>query len=101
MRKAFLILGILSFLLIGAVTVQSVMAGKLYTKVCDDPPKKDVKSKKSCCHPGEMSNCKTPCTDKTAVKEDNKSKEGTTTATTTSETTPVKKETEKVNPDKK
>lgn len=101
MRKAILMVSLMSFLLIGAVTVQSVMAGQVYTKVCDDPPKKEVKSKKSCCHPGEMSNCKATCSDKSTVKADNKSKEGNTTTAATSETTTVKKETEKVDPDKK
>lgn len=98
MKKIVLTIGIISFLLIGAITIESVSAGQLTTKVCDDPPKKEVKSKKSCCQPGEMKSCSAPCTDKTAVKEDNKSKEGTTTTT---ETTTVKKETEKVDPDKK
>jgi hypothetical protein len=101
MKKVLMVIGMMTFLLVGAVTVESVVAGQLNNKVCDDPPKKDVKSKKSCCHSGEMSDCKTPCTDKTAVKSDNKSKEGTTATTTTTETATIKKETEKVDPDKK
>jgi hypothetical protein len=99
MKKVFFAIGIISCLLIGAVTVQSVFAGNLNTKVCDDPPKKDAKSQKSCCPTREMSNCKTPCTDKKEVKE--ASIKETKATSTTTEATATKKETEKVDPDKK
>jgi len=54
MKRLMYVVGVLSFLFIGAVSINSVLADKVY----DDPPKKEVKSKdcvrtcksaKNCC----------------------------------------------------
>ena len=97
MKKVVIALSVLTFLMVGVIAVNSVVAKQVNSSVYDDPPKKDVKAKKSCCSPAEMKNCKTPCTDKKEVKADNKKQETTTSTSVSTET----KETQKTDPDKK
>lgn len=98
MKKLVIALSVLTFLMVGVIAVNSVVAKQVSSSVYDDPPKKDAKAKKSCCTPGEMKSCKTPCTDKKEVKADDKKQESGTTASTSTETTT---ETKKTDPDKK
>jgi hypothetical protein len=97
MKKVVIALSVLTFLMVGLVAINSVVAKQVSSSVYDDPPKKEVKAKKSCCTPGEMKSCKTPCTDKTEVKADDKKQESGTSTSVTTET----KETKKIDPDKK
>ncbi len=93
MKKLMFGVGVFTFLMIGSLTIESVVANRVY----DDPPKKEVKSKKSCCSPEDMKNCKSTCTDKKeGSKMDSKANE-TSKASSTSTTTDSKKD----NPDKK
>ena len=98
MKKALIALSVLTFLMVGVIAVNSVVAKQVNSSVYDDPPKKDVKAKKSCCSQQEMSGCKTPCTDKKEVKATDKKQETTTTSTSVSTET---KDTKKTVPDKK
>jgi cytoskeletal protein RodZ len=93
MKKTLFALSVMTILLVGVMSVNSVVANQ----VNDDPPKKEVKAKKSCCSPAEMKTCKTPCTEKTDVKADDKKKETSTSTSVSTET----KETTKTDPDKK
>jgi hypothetical protein len=94
MKKLMFTMGVVSFLWIGSLTIESVVAGRLY----DDPPKKEVKSKKSCCSPSDMKHCSGTCTDtKKASKMDSKDKEAMKEKSTSTTTTDTKKD----NPDKK
>ena len=97
MKKVVIALSVLTFLMVGLVAINSVVAKQVSSSVYDDPPKKEVKAKKSCCTPGEMKSCKTPCTDKTEVKADDKKQESGTSTSVSTET----KETKKTDPDKK
>jgi hypothetical protein len=97
MKKALVVLSVLTFLMVGVVAINSVVAKQVNSSVYDDPPKKDAKAKKSCCSQKEMSGCKTPCTDKKEVKADDKKQETTTSTSVSTET----KETKKTDPDKK
>jgi hypothetical protein len=99
MKKVVIALSVMTFLMVGLIAVNSVVAKQVSSSVYDDPPKKDkdAKTKKSCCTPGEMKSCKTPCTDKTEVKADDKKQESGTSTSVTTET----KETKKTDPDKK
>jgi hypothetical protein len=98
MKKLVLALSVLTFLMVGVIAINPVVAKQVNSSVYDDPPKKDAKAKKSCCSPGEMKSCKTPCTDKKEVKADEKKQES---GTTTSGSTETSKETKKTDPDKK
>jgi hypothetical protein len=98
MKKVVIALSVLTFVMVGVIAINSVVAKQVTSSVYDDPPKKDVKAKKSCCTPGEMKSCKTPCTDKTEVKAENKTQESTKSTEVTSE---KKEETKKTDPDKK
>ena len=98
MKKALIALSFLTFFMVGVVAINSVVAKQVSSSVYDDPPKKDVKAKKSCCSHQEMKDCKTPCTDKKEVKADDKKQESTTTKSASAETT---KDTQKTDPDKK
>jgi hypothetical protein len=97
MKKALIALTVMTFLLVGVIAINTAVAKQVNSSVYDDPPKKDAKAKKSCCTPGEMKSCKTPCTDKKEVKADDKKQETTTSTSVSNET----KETKKTDPDKK
>lgn len=97
MKKLVIALSVLTFLMVGVISINSVVAKQVNSSVYDDPPKKDDKAKKSCCTPGEMKSCKTPCTDTKEVKADSKKQETSTTTSASTET----KETKKTDPDKK
>jgi hypothetical protein len=97
MKKVVIALSLLTFLMVGVIAINSVVAKQVNSSVYDDPPKKDVKAKKSCCSQKEMSGCKTPCTEKKEVKGDDKKQETTTSTSVSTET----KETKKTDPDKK
>jgi len=97
MKKALIALTVMTFLLVGVIAINTAVAKQVNSSVYDDPPKKDAKAKKSCCTPGEMKSCKTPCTDKKEVKADGKKQETTTSTSVSNET----KETKKTDPDKK
>jgi hypothetical protein len=97
MKKVLVALSVITFLMVGVIAINSVMAKQVTSSVYDDPPKKEATAKKSCCTPGEMKSCKTPCTDKTEVKAENKNQESTKSTQVSSET----KEAKKTDPDKK
>ncbi len=97
MKKVVIALSVMTFLMVGLIAVNSVVAKQVSSSVYDDPPKKDAKAKKSCCTPAEMKSCKTPCTDKTEVKADDKKQESGASTSVSTET----KETKKTDPDKK
>ena len=86
MKKLMFAIGVFSFLLIGAISVDTVSANTLN----DDPPKKEVKSKKSCSD-ATKTKC---CAGKSAAKCDDKEGKSASTSTTT-------KDTKKSDPDKK
>ena len=99
MKKVFLALGLITFLLIGVVSIDTVIANDTDTVVCDDPPKADKKSKKSCSDfHGKKGKC---CSSKKSAdlgkKEDCKDKGETKSTKTTTDTKDSKKE----SPDKK
>ena len=78
-------IGVFSFLLIGAISVDTVNANTLM----DDPPKKEAKSKKSCSD-AQKTKC---CSSKKAAKCDDKEGKSASTSKT--------KETKTNDPDKK
>ncbi|MCD4730515.1 MAG: hypothetical protein K8R74_07935 [Bacteroidales bacterium] len=87
MKKLMFAIGVFSFLLIGAVTIDTVNANNVY----DDPPKKEVKSKSNCSD-ATKAKC---CSGKTsAAKCGDKEGKSASTSTTT-------KDTKKSDPDKK
>jgi len=85
MKKLMFAVGVFSFLLIGALSVDTVNANT----VVDDPPKKEVKSEKKCSD-ATKSKC---CSSKEAAKCEDKEGKSASTSTT--------KETKKSDPDKK
>lgn len=87
MKKVLFAVGVFSFLLIGAITVDA-------STVYDDPPKKEVKSDKDCSK--KCPSSKTCCSSKTGDKSKHgtKDKEAAKATTTTQDT-------KKSNPDKK
>jgi len=94
MKKLMFVVGVLSFLFIGAVTIDSVMADQVY----DDPPKKEVKSKdcsKKC--PSAKTCCPSKAKDH-GSKEKCDDKEDAKSAKATNEKT---SDTKKEDPDKK
>lgn len=87
MKKLMFAIGVFSFLLIGAISVDTVNANT----VTDDPPKKEAKSTKSCSD-ATKTKC---CSGKTsAAKCGDKEGKSASTSTTT-------KNTKKSDPDKK
>lgn len=97
MKKVILALGIMTFLLVGIVSIDTVVANDTDNVVYDDPPKADKKSKKSCADYSKSKCCSSKSAD--MGKKDCKDKEeakATTTTTTTAST-----ETKKSSPDKK
>ncbi len=85
MKKLMFAVGVFSFLLIGALSVDTVNANT----VVDDPPKKEVKSEKKCSD-ATKAKC---CSSKKAAKCEDKEGKSASTSTT--------KETKKSDPDKK
>lgn len=85
MKKLMFAIGVFSFLLIGAISVDTVNANT----VVDDPPKKEVKSEKKCSD-ATKAKC---CSGKKAAKCEDKEGKPASTSTT--------KETKKSDPDKK
>jgi len=85
MKKLMFAIGVFSFLLIGTISVDTVNANTLN----DDPPKKEVKSKKSCSD-ATKTKC---CAGKTDAKCEGKEGKSANTTTTT--------DTKKSDPDKK
>lgn len=87
MKKVLFAVGVFSFLLFGAITVDA-------TSVNDDPPKKEVKSNKDCSK--KCPESKTCCSSKTGHgakgTKDTEAAKATTTST---------QDTKKSNPDKK
>ena len=86
MKKLMFAIGVFSFLLIGAVSVDTVNASTVY----DDPPKKETKRTKSCSD-ATKTKC---CSSKKAAKCEDKEGKSASTSTTT-------KDTKKSDPDKK
>lgn len=86
MKKLMFAIGVFSFLLIGAISVDTVNANT----VTDDPPKKEVKSEKKCSD-ATKTKC---CSSKEAAKCEDKEGKAASTSTTT-------KDTKKSDPDKK
>lgn len=91
MKKVFLAIGIISFLLVGAISIESVVANQSDASVYDDPPKKDASKKKSCAKYEKSSCCKkksakSDCKDKSSDK-----KESEGTKSTSKNDTPDKK----------
>lgn len=89
MKKLMFAIGVFSFLLIGAVTIDTVNANKVY----DDPPKKEVKGKKSCPEAGKTKCCSSKSSASKAACNDKEGTKTTSTSTTSS--------TKKNDPDKK
>lgn len=97
MKKLMFALSVVTFLMVGVIAINPVVASQVNSSVYDDPPKKDVKAKKSCCTSAEMKSCNTPCSDKGEVKAADKKQESTTTTAVSTDN----KETKKTDPDKK
>ena len=100
MKKVFLAVGLIAFLIAGTVSIQSVNAITTDKDVYDDPPKAEKKESKSCASYSKSSKC---CSSKSASASksecsDSKETKTTSTATSTSTTTST---TKKDSPDKK
>ena len=93
MKKLMFVVGVLSFLFIGAVTIDSVMADQVY----DDPPKKEVKSK-DCSKTCKSAKTCCPSKSKDLGSKECHDKEGTKSAKATDNKTG---DTKKEDPDKK
>jgi hypothetical protein len=92
MKKLMLTIGVFSFLMLGAVTIDNVNANSLF----DDPPKKEVKAKSGC---SDMVKTKCCSSKKTASKAECEDKEGKSASKTTSASTSTTAK--KNDPDKK
>jgi uncharacterized protein YxeA len=90
MKKVLFAIGIVAFLFVGAITVETVVANQEDSYVYDDPPKKDVKKKKCCSH-GDFTGKK--CDSKSAHYNKKECKD--------TEDTKATNETKKEDPDKK
>ncbi len=93
MKKLMFVVGVLSFLFIGAVTIDSVMADQVY----DDPPKKEVKSK-DCSKTCKSAKTCCPSKSKDLGRKECHDKEGAKSAKATNKNT---SNTKKEDPDKK
>ena len=101
MKKVFLALGLIAFMMTGVLSINTVMASDTDNVVYDDPPKADKKSSKSCADYTKSSCCSSKSADlgskECSDKEATKSAKATTTTTTTTTTASTKKS----SPDKK
>jgi len=98
MKKVFLALGIFTFLLVGVISVDTVVASDNDNVVYDDPPKADKKSSKSCADYSKSSCCSSKTKD---VGSKGECKDKEEAKTTTATTTTASAETKKASPDKK
>ncbi|GAB4331823.1 MAG: hypothetical protein Kow00127_23760 [Bacteroidales bacterium] len=88
MKKVFLAIGIIAFLITGAIAVESMNMNPDQKVVYDDPPKAKDNTKKSCCEYSKTSCCSSKAK-KDACKDGKETK--ATETTTDKDGSPDKK----------
>ncbi|MBN2172891.1 MAG: hypothetical protein JW731_02085 [Bacteroidales bacterium] len=99
MKKVVLAIGVISFLILGAISINNVEAFSVNKAFYDDPPKKEVKNDKDCSK--SCASAKSCCDSKSTSKAQTESKDKEATKSTNTSTSTATTAAKKDNPDKK